>query len=568
MHIGLIPLDERPVNTRYPAMIAQIAGVDVHLPPPDVLSNYRTPARCDALGEWLLDTAPELDALIVSYEMLGYGGLIASRTTDEPASTIIARLDQLREVRRQRPSMPMLGFNLITRISNNDYAAEEAPYWATYGRRIYRLSQLIDQQAQGQPVAEELAALRAEIPTAHLDDFNRRRMRNHTVNLVALQLLADSVFDLLVLSSDDTSPYGLPSREKRWLAEWAEALGLQDERPTTNDEQRMTEGKGRKTEDEKQGSGVRGQGSGFEQPTADYEPLTTAYRRLLMYPGADEVGCALLGRLINEHAGVQPRIAPFYAVPGGEEIVAAYEDGPVRLTVERQVRAVGGVLVEGEGDIWLAVNPPVPHRSEWHPDYADQERAERLPYLQKLVKEVRQRVQAGQPVIVADVAYPNGADPALFDLLRETIDLPKLAAYGGWNTAGNTIGTALAHGCAALIASTESQQQAHETFLLHRYLEDWGYQQIVRRRARDWLLNETGQDQPTQANLAATTEWIEAQLRARLDELPGFAGRYEIVPGSVRLPWGRLFEVDFEVWGREQGTGNREAEHVTRKCNT
>jgi hypothetical protein len=526
MRIGLIPLDERPVNTRYPAMIAQIAGVDVRLPPPDALSDYRTPARCDALGEWLLDTAPDLDALIVSCEMLGYGGLIASRTTDEPASAVVARLDALREVRRRRPSMPMLGFNLITRISNNDYAAEEAPYWATYGRRIYRLSQLIDRQAQGQSVAEELAALRSEIPAADLRDFHRRRMRNHTINLAALQLLADGVFDLLVLSSDDTSPYGLPSREKRWIAEWAEALGA---------------GVGG------QGSGIRDQRLGSKDYTTGNGQRTMNNGHLLMYPGADEVGCALLGRLINEYAGVQPRIAPFYAVPGGEEIVAAYEDGPVRLTVERQVRALGGVLTEGEGDIWLAVNPPVPRRSEWHPDYAEQERAERWPYLQELVKEMRQRVQARQPVIIADVAYPNGADPALFDLLREQIDLPKLAAYGGWNTAGNTIGTALAHGCAARLATTEAQQQAHETFLLHRYLEDWGYQQIVRQQARDWLLSETGEDEPTLVNLSAITTWIETHLRARLDELTRFAKRYEIVPGSVRLPWSRLFEVDFEM---------------------
>ncbi len=33
--LGLIPLDERPANTRYPAMIAASAGVDLRLPPPE-----------------------------------------------------------------------------------------------------------------------------------------------------------------------------------------------------------------------------------------------------------------------------------------------------------------------------------------------------------------------------------------------------------------------------------------------------------------------------------------------------------------------------------------------------
>ena len=53
MHIGLIPLDERPVNTRYPEMIAQIGGATLHLPPREMLSVYHQPARCDDLLRWL-----------------------------------------------------------------------------------------------------------------------------------------------------------------------------------------------------------------------------------------------------------------------------------------------------------------------------------------------------------------------------------------------------------------------------------------------------------------------------------------------------------------------------------
>jgi hypothetical protein len=32
-----------------------------------------------------------------------------------------------------------------------------------------------------------------------------------------------------------------------------------------------------------------------------------------------------------------------------------------------------------------------------------------------------------------------------------------------------------------------------------------------------------------------------------LSQLPGFGTNWRIVPGSVRLPWKRLFEVDFEL---------------------
>ena len=74
MRVGLIPLDERPLNTRYLAMIGAIANAALVLPPPERLSSFRTPALCDALAGWLRDVAGNLDALIVSFEMLGYGG--------------------------------------------------------------------------------------------------------------------------------------------------------------------------------------------------------------------------------------------------------------------------------------------------------------------------------------------------------------------------------------------------------------------------------------------------------------------------------------------------------------
>jgi hypothetical protein len=75
-----------------------------------------------------------------------------------------------------------------------------------------------------------------------------------------------------------------------------------------------------------------------------------------------------------------------YAVPDGEWVVAPYEDGPVHVTVERHVGAVGGTLAQ-TGDVWVAVNPPVERRSEWHLIYAEQERHARSPHLETLVEQ-------------------------------------------------------------------------------------------------------------------------------------------------------------------------------------
>lgn len=508
MKVGLIPLDERPANTRYPAMIAAIAGAELLLPPPAILSDRRRPADCGALARWLEAAAPDLDGLIVSLEQLGYGGLIASRTTDEPAAAVLARLETLRELRRARPSLPIFAFGVITRVSNANDAVEEPDYWAEYGEQIYALSQLLDRRGRGHAVAADLSRLEAAIPAAFRREMLARRLRNHAVNLAGLHMLGEGVFDLLVISSDDTSPFGLPARERGWLAGWAEMLAGE--------------------------------------------------RTLLMYPGADEVGCALLARMLNARAGAAPTFAVGYAPAAAAAHVAAYEDGPVRLTVERQVAAVGGSLVPPEGpgaaggigvaDIWLGVDAPLARRAEWRPDCAQAERDDRLDDLRALVNDSRLRMAAGQAVALADVAYPNGADPALIELLLAEADLSGLAAYGAWNTAGNTIGAALAQACVARLADTPAGRAAQRRLLLHRFVEDWGYQHLLRAETRAWLRATYGAAEPTTPQaLAGALARIEAGLNTIVGRLPGFAGRYQIAPGSVRLPWGRTFEVDFAL---------------------
>ncbi|MEO1287543.1 MAG: DUF4127 family protein, partial [Chloroflexota bacterium] len=118
MKIALIPLDERPVNTRYPRMIADIAGIDFVMPPLDLLSKRRDPNPYDALLTWLEDTAPQLDVLIVSIEQFVFGGLIASRITNAPTTQLMTRLDRLIAISEQYPAMHMFAFSVITRISN------------------------------------------------------------------------------------------------------------------------------------------------------------------------------------------------------------------------------------------------------------------------------------------------------------------------------------------------------------------------------------------------------------------------------------------------------------------
>jgi len=496
MRIGLIPLDERPVNTRYPLMLAEIGGIDLAIPPASVLSRIRQPANTATLAEWMKSNMGAVDVLIASVEMLAYGGLIASRTTDTAVLDVLAALQN---ALTSASASALYAFNVVTRISNADYNIEEPLYWDRFGTRLYRYSQLLHRRAEGQQVESDIAELRSAIPSEYIADFMHRRLRNHQLNLHLMQLAASDALDLLILSSDDTSAYGLGSQEKWWLETWARRLELD-------------------------------------------------HNRLLMYPGADEVGCVLLARAVTRDA-LATRFYVHYAIPEGAERTAPYEDGPVKITVARQLMAAGGAYVDtiSDADYVVAVNPPSPIDREFDPDRAAEERRQRLPYLERFVEEIDRWLERGKRVIVCDVAYPNGSDPVLIELMCARLDLTQLAAYGAWNTAGNTIGTAIAQGIMSSAMSTERQRRAQERFLLHRFLEDWGYQHLVRQQVRDSLARETGMPEVTADTMSSTLNHVESSLNSLISTLPGFAGRWRIVPGSTAFPWQRTFEVDFDL---------------------
>jgi hypothetical protein len=430
--------------------------------------------------------------------MPGYGGLIASRTTDDSVQKILNYLDVLRTL----PATTVYAFNVITRISDANYNLEEPLYWETYGKQLHRYSQMMHRVQAGVEDADKLAAVRDKLPDEPILDFTQRRLRNHQVNLQMLQLAREGVIDLLVVSSDDTSEYGFGTQEKDWLTIWRDRLYLDDS-------------------------------------------------RLLMYPGADEVGCVLLMRAVLASESTVPRFYCHYAIEGDKERIAPYEDAAVRITVERQIRAIGGVNVDdiSDADFIVAVNPPSRIGQEYDPEMPlfDEEHQRRAPSIKAFAAQIASWLYDDKRVIVCDVGYPNGSDPDLIEQLFEHVPLHRLAAYGAWNTAGNTIGTALAQGVAASRAVTEAQQTAQQRFLVHRFVEDWGYQHVVRQQIRDWLENETGIRDTTPETITPARERIEEELAARLEQIPGMGEQWRITPGSVRLPWQRTFEVDFDL---------------------
>jgi hypothetical protein len=112
LSLALLPLDERPVNTRYPQMLGAIAGAAVLLPPNDIRGRQRAPADTSAIAAWLQETAKNTNGVVASAEYLLFGNLIASRTSNESAADVLPRLAALEQA-AAGGSVPVYAFGLI-----------------------------------------------------------------------------------------------------------------------------------------------------------------------------------------------------------------------------------------------------------------------------------------------------------------------------------------------------------------------------------------------------------------------------------------------------------------------
>ncbi|MGM9582609.1 MAG: DUF4127 family protein, partial [Phascolarctobacterium sp.] len=117
----------------------------------------------------------------------------------------------------------------------------------------------------------------------------------------------------------------------------------------------------------------------------------------------------------------------------------------------------------------------------------------------------------------------------------------KLAAYGGWNTAGNSLGFALGQG----LMSSEIDAAAKKELLDQRYLDDWAYQANVRMKAYTQLI--------------WPNYWPNSGLKGeQLDKAEAFIAREMVQVAepylgeavqnySYTLPWKRMFEVQIST---------------------
>ena len=482
-----LPVDGRPVVRRQVQDLAAAGGWTLALPDVAALGHMRAPADRDALAAWLRAESAKAAGLIVSVDMLVYGGLVPSRFIDDKLPTLLARLELLRELKRAAPERLLYAFAATLRISNNNVAEEEKLYWRDYGALLWAWSFHQDRGHDGD--AEAAVAAMDAIPQAIRADYLQTRARNFAVNRALLTLAHDGVIDRLILPQDDTAAFGFNIAERRALQQEIAALGLQ--------------------------------------------------KSVLIYPGADEVMHTLCAHMAARLRGdVKPlRVALSCSDPAHvKQLLALYEDRPVLDSLATQIEAIGACLVglDEAADVVLALHTQGAAQGDWAMRRAlPQPVAPAAAWVQQL------RVWAldeGRAVAVVDLAYANGGDPELVEALGGADLLPVLSGYAGWNTASNSIGGLLAQLQLARGHWAESPNRLNTAL---RLAEDFVYQARLRQVLRD-SVDEPALSAEQLADAARGV--VQAATQAWLREMG--------LPGQVQrcdLPWDRTFEIGLEL---------------------
>src|SRR3989304_4467416 len=211
-----VPLDDRPATRDAVLDLAAVAGIPVQTPDRTMLGSRTPAADVHALWSWIHSqverSAPA--ACIASIEMLCFGGLVASRTSQRHWRNLLPGLDQVYALAAKVPAYLSA---VIPRTPVRGGGDEDPQYWETHGEALRAYSIAADQfgwmgdVAAGRRVAEALERL----PSSVIEAVLQHRRRHLLLNAELLIAAGRGNIRALLIGQDDTTPAGGPPRRAR-----------------------------------------------------------------------------------------------------------------------------------------------------------------------------------------------------------------------------------------------------------------------------------------------------------------------------------------------------------------
>ena len=484
-----VPMDTRPVCKDYTVATMKAAGWDVLVPPEELLSSADRDGQPDKLLEWLEQNTPKAVAVVASADALIYGGLVDSRTHHIEPSVLQSRVERLLSLKKKVHSPDIYVFVTIMRSPKASAAPVEPVYYQEWGGKLFRHGALRDKvelQGLSRKENKELQELNRTIPRNVIADYYDRRRTNIRTSELLLHGIESDSFNYLLVGRDDTNPLSQAHKEARYMSSLV---------------------------------------SNFSNS------------KIRFFSGADQLGLVLLTQAANRLIFTTPLVYTEFGNGKGGETVPTYEDDTVAESARQHIFAAGAFPSKNAAtaDYVLLVNTPYNGKTLEASDAKNNGVADKN--TKAFADKVQSYIERGKKVIVSDSAYGNGADNALVkELFRRGLAY-QVAAYGGWNTSGNTLGFALSQG----MESPFYEGNAAKDLLTVRYLDDWAYQANARMDVYQHVI--WPKQMPNSGFTPEQKRIAEAAIKESITKVA------EPVMGSVakeydfKLPWSRMFEV-------------------------
>lgn len=500
--ILLAPLDSRPAAGQFAQMIARMAGEGVNMPAYEDLGQFTRPGNPDSILEWL-----------ESQDYDDVDAVVASADMIAYGGLIQSRVNDiplgLANARLNRLAAiarahPNVKFYVFSAVMRlAPTATRQASAWRI---QLARFEEIQDRynRAKDPKDYDRLKNLRAKIPSGEIERYERTRQRNHAVQVSLLKLTAKGVFSYLVIGQDDARVYGPHVPETSHLKQVVATLGIGG--------------------------------------------------KVYFCEGIDQHANVLVSRALLNKAGWTPRVRVVYSDDEGRLKYNPFESKPIEESLRDQLLASGARPATSDTayDYTLYLNTPGRRPGP----FAD------------FVTKLKAELDEGFPVCVADInlAKDGAADQELFDDLFEQQRMMRLLSFAGWNTAGNTMGTAIPAANVYLLArklrvDPLERELAQRTFLLHRFVNDFAFHRYTRPAAYRLLTQLSGasREETVGPSFRKLNSFVQSDLGKRLDsyfknqflDRRFFAGNQEyrvsnISDVKIFLPWPRAYEVRIE----------------------
>lgn len=158
-----------------------------------------------------------------------------------------------------------------------------------------------------------------------------------------------------------------------------------------------------------------------------------------------------------------------------------------------------------------------------------------------LLEKIENRTTKGAVIGLADIAFTNKADTGLLAAVGVNELYRSVDVYAGWNTAGNSTGTVLAHtvlldALKQRFAGNKKGLAVHQEFQAVRIIEDYLYQGLIRDKFNEWAQRE-GIDTDDFG-----PRWDEANRKLH-ELLAPLLAELSYTGYTAVFPWPRSFEI-------------------------